>query len=93
MGVRCIHAMVTGRVQGVFFRDNTQKEAQALNIVGWVRNNPDGTVELTAKGDEGNIDTFIKWLGHGPDMARVDDLSINNRDADKYTFRSFEVTS
>ena len=92
MGGRCIHAMVTGRVQGVFFRDNTQKQAKALNIQGWVRNKPDGTVELVAKGDDANIETLITWLHHGPEMARVDKLDLTDENAEAHDFDVFEIT-
>lgn len=92
MEQRCIHAIVTGRVQGVFFRDNTQKQALELNIQGWVRNKSDGSVELIAKGDEENIEKLITWLHHGPKMARVDDLSVSDESTEAHRFETFDIT-
>jgi acylphosphatase len=89
---KCIHAIVTGRVQGVFFRDSTQKEANRLSVQGWVKNNPDGTVELLAKGLESNMDTFIEWLGHGPKAARVDDLTIDVKSTSECDYSTFDIT-
>ena len=70
----CIHAIVTGRVQGVFYRENTRKKAESLNITGWVKNNPDKTVELKASGSEENIKLLIAWLWKGPLIAKVSNV-------------------
>jgi acylphosphatase len=72
MGQARIHAIVHGRVQGVNFRHYTAKEAGRLGLRGWVRNLPDGTVEVEAEGDTAALDTFLSWLHHGPPSARVD---------------------
>jgi len=72
MGQASIHAIVHGRVQGVNFRHYTAREAGRLGLRGWVRNLPDGTVELTAEGDPSALDLFMTWLHHGPPAARVD---------------------
>lgn len=71
MHTLCISAIVKGKVQGVFYRSNTQKKAQALNLTGWVKNNHDGTVELRACGSEENIQALLKWLWKGPLLAKV----------------------
>lgn len=62
---------IWGRVQGVFFRAHTQNEATTLNLVGWVRNCPDGTVELVAEGDEKNLMRLLDWCRIGPPNAKV----------------------
>ncbi len=67
----CLHAVVHGRVQGVFFRASTQKKAQALGLTGWVRNLPDGTVEVLAAGPRSVLERLLEWLHQGPPLARV----------------------
>lgn len=71
----CIHCFVTGRVQGVFFRASTQEQAIQLDITGWVRNLPDGRVEVLACGEKYAINKLHTWLQHGPRLAEVTDLS------------------
>jgi acylphosphatase len=66
-----VHAVVQGRVQGVGFRDFTQRRAAELGLNGWVRNQPDGTVETVAEGDKATLEQFIAHLWRGPVSARV----------------------
>ncbi len=68
--------VVIGRVQGVFFRQTTKKKAQSLGLVGWVRNQPDGSVQLQATGPKGVVMQLIEWCRKGPATARVDELQI-----------------
>jgi acylphosphatase len=74
MTAACYRFLVTGRVQGVFFRQSTADQARQLGLKGWVRNLPDGRVEGLASGPEAALSTLKTWLGHGPAKARVDDL-------------------
>jgi acylphosphatase len=67
--------LVTGRVQGVFFRASTRNEALRLGIAGYARNLADGRVEVLAAGAESALDELGQWLRHGPPGARVDALS------------------
>lgn len=71
MARKRLHLWVEGRVQGVCFRYYTREEAALLGVAGWVRNLPDGRVEAVAEGDEGAVDAFALWCGHGPPHARV----------------------
>jgi len=64
-------AVVRGRVQGVYFRQSCRQEARRLHLLGWVRNRPDGTVEVWAQGQANAVDSLIDWLWHGPPHARV----------------------
>lgn len=66
--------IVSGRVQGVFFRASTHDQALALGLRGFARNLPDGRVEVLAAGDDVALDRLAAWLRQGPEMARVDDL-------------------
>lgn len=64
--------MVRGKVQGVFFRSATQREAKRLGLTGWVKNLPDGSVEVTVEGEEDSLKEFQTWVQRGPSAARVD---------------------
>lgn len=66
-----IHCYISGRVQGVCFRAFTQREAQRLGVSGWVRNLPDGRVEVAAAGSPAALDEFRQWLHRGPPQAVV----------------------
>lgn len=67
-----VQCVVLGRVQGVFFRASAQREAKRLGLTGWVRNRPDGSVELLAEGEDESLRDFIGWVQRGPTSARVD---------------------
>lgn len=67
-----MHCYITGKVQGVWFRASTQREAAKLNIKGWARNLPDGRVEVFACGAESDLELLYSWLQRGPQYARVD---------------------
>ena len=71
-----VHLVITGRVQGVWFRANTQKKAKALDLKGWVKNLSDGRVEAVFEGEKEQIDRIIEWCKKGPSFARVDDVQI-----------------
>lgn len=62
---------VTGRVQGVAFRHDTCRQAEALDLVGWVRNQPDGSVRLVAEGPRTALERLVLWASRGPDHAHV----------------------
>jgi acylphosphatase len=66
-----VRAVVRGRVQGVGFRASAAHEARRLGVGGWVRNLPDGSVELEARGTPAAVDALVTWLGQGPRGARV----------------------
>ena len=86
-----MHVIISGRVQGVFFRARTRETAVALKLTGWVRNLHDGSVEAVFEGDDENVESMLEWCRHGPPHARV-----NNVDAaeERCTgeFRDFRIT-
>jgi acylphosphatase len=84
------HLTISGKVQGVFFRDFTQKTAQSLEVKGWVRNAADGTVEAVLQGDEDSVKDMISRLKKGPSSADVNDIQVNWESPDK-DFEGFEV--
>ncbi len=90
-GPRCLRVRVTGRVQGVFFRDSTRREAERLGVTGWVRNRPDGSVEALICGSETQLATMRAWLAHGPPAARVDAIEVMEIDCPEPPPRDFRV--
>jgi acylphosphatase len=72
MALKQLHLTVRGRVQGVFFRASTQREARRLGLTGWVKNRSDGSVEILAEGEEASIRELHSWAQKGPTAARVD---------------------
>jgi acylphosphatase len=72
-----LHAHVSGRVQGVYFRGWTRGQAQRLELNGWVRNLRDGRVEILARGDEAALRELEKLLRQGPSFSRVDDVAVS----------------
>ena len=81
---------ITGRVQGVFYRSETQKMAQKLGLSGYVKNNADGSVTAVAQGDEIRLKQFIEWCKKGPEGAAVDKV-ITTRQPHKGLFTGFEI--
>ncbi len=71
-GVHQIHLLISGRVQGVGFRDFTQRTAEKLGILGWVRNLPNGKVELKAQGPDDKLKEFTEKVSAGPSSSKVE---------------------
>lgn len=69
-----LHAVVYGDVQGVNYRASTRRQAQSLGVAGWVRNLPDGSVEVVAEGARPRVQQLLHWLHTGPSAARVHDV-------------------
>jgi acylphosphatase len=70
------HVTIRGRVQGVFFRMEARDRARSLGLSGWVRNNPDGTVEGTFEGDRERVESMVEWCRRGPAGAVVQDVDV-----------------
>jgi acylphosphatase len=81
---------VIGRVQGVYYRSTTREVAIELGLTGWVRNVPDGSVEIVVEGEKEKIEELIKWCRKGPPLAIVKNLEIKWEEY-KNEFKSFEV--
>ena len=71
MGNIRVRLIIEGRVQGVWFRDSTSREAVNSGVCGWVRNRPDGAVEVLAEGPEDRVKKLVAWCHHGPSSAKV----------------------
>jgi acylphosphatase len=72
--------VVRGRVQGVFFRDETRRRAWSLGVAGWVANRPDGAVEAVFEGRRDAVASMVEWCGRGPSGAHVDDVQTTWED-------------
>ena len=84
------HVVVSGRVQGVFFRAATKREAESLGVKGWVRNLPDGKVEAVFEGEEDVVKMLVDYSKQGPPRAKVSSVDLK---WEPYTgeFRRFRV--
>ncbi len=85
-----VHVHISGRVQGVFFRAETQRAAVGFNATGWVRNVPDGRVEAVFEGEDENVDKMLAWCHIGPRAARVENVTVKE---EPYTgdFQDFSI--
>lgn len=82
--------LVTGLVQGVFYRASTLERAQSLDLLGWVTNLPDGAVEIVAEGPRYALEQLVEWCRHGPPSAKVEDVSVRYSAA-LDEFRTFSI--
>jgi acylphosphatase len=78
-----------GRVQGVFFRDSTQREAKAADVAGWVTNRSDGAVEAVFEGDDAAVERMVEFIRGGPGHAEVEDVEV--REEHPEDLSGFEV--
>lgn len=81
---------VRGRVQGVFFRAHTREKAVSLGLTGFVKNAPDGSVEIVAEGDHKELDALEGWCRRGPPLARVTQLEATRQPATG-KFKDFRI--
>ncbi len=85
-----VHLLISGKVQGVFFRYNVDKIAKKLGLHGFVKNTMDGKVEVVAEGSEDKLRKLIKFCEHGPEHAMVDGISTKKQEYKK-EFSCFEI--
>lgn len=78
METRRVRAIVSGRVQGVAYRFSAQDEADRLGLAGWVRNLPDGRVEVVAQGPPEKVQALVEWCRRGPPLARVTSVEVED---------------
>ena len=76
MTLRTVRVIISGRVQGVCFRMETERAAEKYGVNGWVRNRRDGSVEALFQGDSRSVDDVLKWCAQGPPLAVVGDVRI-----------------
>ena len=87
--MKCVHLIVSGKVQGVFFRANTQKKSLELGLHGYAKNLPDGNVEVVAQGDEEKINELIQFIKNGPGISKVKEIKIKHKELEN--FNKFEI--
>lgn len=87
--MKSIRLIVSGKVQGVFFRDSTRRKANDLGIVGYVRNLDDGNVEVVAQGNEEKLGDLINFIKNNPGRSKVENIKIHNKMPKK--FKSFKI--
>lgn len=87
-----MHLYISGKVQGVYFRQGMKETAEKNNVMGWVKNLPDKKVEAVLEGEESNVDAVIEWSRFGPPGAIVDDLEILNENFNE-RLSDFEIIS
>ncbi|KHL18959.1 acylphosphatase [Mumia flava] len=80
MADRAVRVVVSGHVQGVFFRDSCRRAALEAGVRGWVRNRDDGAVEAVFAGPPDAVDALVAWARVGPPRARVDDVAVARAD-------------
>lgn len=85
-----VHLIISGRVQGVFFRSNTKNQADKLSLTGWIRNLPAGKVEVKACGPEENLKKFIEWCKEGSALAKVEEVKVEWGQPSEF-FATFEI--
>lgn len=89
---KCLTGLVKGRVQGVFFRVETRAAAMKLGVVGWVRNTPDGHVEVLICGSRKAVSALQEWLRQGPPLAQVERLQLHEcEDCELMLPAAFEI--
>jgi len=85
-----VNFIVSGRVQGVFYRASTLETAQSLGVYGWVKNLAGGEVEVMAEGSRESLELLVAWCRQGPSAANVEDVRIR-WSASKDEFRTFMI--
>jgi acylphosphatase len=90
--MKAVHAYVSGTVQGVFFRQTCRQTARRLHLIGWVRNRPDGRVEVWAQGPETAVLALEEWLWSGPPRAVVTGVESHDVPVDS-NLQDFLITN
>ncbi len=85
-----VHVYISGKVQGVFFREYTRRKAKNLGIKGWVRNLPDGRVEAIFEGEKEKIKEMIEWCHTGSPYSKVEKVEVTEEEY-KGEFEDFEI--
>lgn len=85
-----VYLLITGKVQGVFYRASAKEVADKLGLTGWIKNSGNGDVEALVCGKKDDVLEFINWCRKGPARARVEDVVVTERPEEQY--KSFEIT-
>ena len=74
-----VHVLISGQVQGVWFRSSTRQKAEELGLTGWVRNTSDGDVEAVFEGEEEIVKRMVDWCHRGPPLAKVENVEVKKQ--------------
>ena len=85
-----VNLKIFGQVQGVFFRKSAKDEANRLGLVGWIRNDADGSVEVLAVGPKEKLEEFVAWCRQGPPLAEIENVEVDWQEQTP-EFNSFEI--
>ncbi len=85
-----VYILISGRVQGVFYRATAESVAKQLRLTGYVKNLPDGRVEIVAEGDKHSLEQLIDWAGKGSRLAKVENVNVEWEEATG-EFKNFRV--
>ena len=88
--MKTLHLQITGRVQGVWFRESMRREAERLGVDGWVRNRPDGSVEAVVQGADEAVAALVAWTKKGPPLAHVERIELSETEGE---YSGFEKRS
>ena len=84
------HVIISGRVQGVWFRATTKQKAEQLSLTGWVRNTHDGCVEAVFEGEKSLVKEMIEWCHRGPPLSKVENVEVKKQEPTN-SFDGFSV--
>ncbi|MBS3114730.1 acylphosphatase [Candidatus Woesearchaeota archaeon] len=87
--MKCFHLIVSGRVQGVFFRANVGNKANELGLKGYAKNLENGNVEVVAEGDEEKLKELIEFMRKGPGVAKIENIKITPKEPEN--FKNFDI--
>ena len=87
--MKCTHLIVSGRVQGVYFRANVKNKATQLGLKGYAKNLESGDVEVVAQGDEKKVNELVDFIKKGPGVASVTGIQVKHKEPEN--FKSFEI--
>ncbi|MEK6942926.1 MAG: acylphosphatase [Nanoarchaeota archaeon] len=85
----CVHLIVSGKVQGVFFRENTRRKAIEIGLKGYAKNLNDGNVEVVAEGSEKKINELIDFIKNNPGYSKIENVKVSHKEYNN--FKLFEV--
>ena len=87
--MKAVQVIVSGHVQGVFFRESTKRKANELGLAGYVENLDNGNVEVVAQGDEDKLNELIKFIKKNPGKSKVENIKITDKTTEN--FKTFEI--
>ncbi|HZI69378.1 MAG: acylphosphatase [Ginsengibacter sp.] len=87
--MKTVQVLISGKVQGVFFRDSARKVANKLGVTGWIKNRPDEKVEAMVSGMEKEVQAFVEWCRSGPERAEVEEVLVSEKE--QTHFERFEI--